>query len=107
MLSSAWIGHGRGLGRDHQYGVIMSDIGDDRTRELTAFLVKAIVDNPEQVSVSNGDRRGEPVLQVNVSGRDRGTVIGRQGRTIRAIETVLDAATGGRGIPGLDISTDE
>jgi uncharacterized protein len=87
--------------------VIMSNIGDDRTRDLTAFLVKAIVENPDEVSVSHGERRGEPVLQINVAGRDRGTVIGRQGRTIRAIETILDAASGGQGIPGLDISTDE
>ena len=80
---------------------------DARMRDLTAFLVKAIVEHPDEVSVEHGDRRGEPVLQVNVSARDRGTVIGRQGRTIRAIETVLDAASGGRGIPGLHICADE
>ena len=85
----------------------MSGFEDNRTKELTAYLVKAIVDNPEDVSVGYGERRGEPVLAVHVSERDRGTVIGRQGRTIRAIETILDAASGGRGIPSLDISTDE
>ena len=61
----------------------MSGFEDNRTKELTAYLVKAIVDNPEDVSVGYGERRGEPVLAVHVSERDRGTVIGRQGRRLR------------------------
>ena len=79
---------------------------DDQIKALTAYLVKAIVDDPDAVVVSEGDRRGQPVLQLRVASEDRGTVIGRQGRTIRAIETVLEAAQRGS-FPGLEIVSDD
>ncbi len=69
--------------------------------DLVTYIVRAIVDEPDAVEVGPGDRRGEPVIQVRVADADRGAVIGRQGRTIRAIETVLSA---GRGrAPGLEL----
>ena len=63
-------------------------------KALVEYLVSSIVEDPEAVSVTDGERRGEPVWVVNVAQSDRGLVIGRQGRTIRAIETVLQAAPG-------------
>ena len=63
-------------------------------KALVEYLIESIVDDPEAVSITDGERRGEPVLVVNVAEADRGLVIGRQGRTIRAIETVLQAAPG-------------
>ena len=72
--------------------------------ELTTFLVKAVVRNPDAVEVVETDRRGEPGLLIQVSEEDRGAVIGRQGRTIRAIQTVLDAAGPG-GSPSLDVES--
>jgi uncharacterized protein len=71
-------------------------------KALVEYLVESIVDDPEAVSITDGERRGEPVLVVNVAEADRGLVIGRQGRTIRAIETVLQAAPGRA--PGLEIA---
>lgn len=70
--------------------------------DLVDYIVRAIVDEPDAVEVGPGERRGEPVIRVQVAEPDRGAVIGRQGRTIRAIETVLSA---GRGrAPGLEIA---
>lgn len=62
--------------------------------ELLTYIVKAIASDPDAVKVTLGDRHGEPVLRLSVAEADRGCVIGRQGRMIRAIETVLDAAPG-------------
>jgi len=74
-------------------------------QELTTYLVKALVREPDAVLVEPAERRGESILLITVAEGDRGAVIGRQGRTIRAIETVLDAAFDGPGRPGLDVQT--
>ena len=74
--------------------------------EVTDFIVKALVREPDMVTVEEGNRRGEDVLRIVVAEGDRGTVIGRQGRTIRAIETVLEVVSAGRGVPGLDVTTE-
>ena len=74
--------------------------------ELTEYLIRSLVRDPDAVSVEESDRRGEPILLIRVAEADRGTVIGRQGRTIRAIETILDAAAKGAHRPGLDIQAD-
>ena len=66
-------------------------------------MVKALVREPEHVTVEPSERRGEPILLITVADGDRGAVVGRQGRTIRAIEVILDAACGGRDRPGLDV----
>ena len=50
------------------------------------------------------ERRGEPVIAIGVSEADRGAVIGRQGRTIRAIETVVRAAAGSDRPPGIEVA---
>lgn len=69
---------------------------------LLTHIVRALVSEPDAVQVTTGDRRGEPVLRIRVAQGDRGAVIGRQGRTVRAIEVVLEAASGGRP-PALEI----
>ena len=71
-------------------------------REVVEYIVTALVDEPDEVEVTEDDRRGEPVLRIRVAEPDRGLVIGRQGRTIRAIEMVL-AARNGRP-PALEIA---
>ena len=70
--------------------------------DLVDYIVRALVADPDAVSVSEGERRGEPVIRVQVAEGDRGAVSGRQGRTVRAIETVLSAARGRA--PGLEIA---
>lgn len=61
--------------------------------ELVTYLARALVSEPESVSVSTlqgGD--GSVVLQLSVARQDLGKVIGRQGRTVRAMRNILSAA---------------
>ncbi|MFF3037986.1 RNA-binding protein [Arthrobacter citreus] len=62
--------------------------------EALEHLVRGIVDSPEDVKVSaKNNRRGE-TLEVRVHQDDLGRVIGRQGRTARALRTVISALAG-------------
>jgi len=72
-------------------------------QELLGFLVRSLVREPEAVEIAAGERRGEPTLRIRVALDDRGVVIGREGRTIKAISTVLRAATPDGRAPGLEI----
>lgn len=72
--------------------------------ELLTFIVEALVDQPDAVRIERGERRGDPVLQVVVDPEDRGAIIGRGGRTIRAIETVLAEASRGGPTPAVEIA---
>jgi predicted RNA-binding protein YlqC (UPF0109 family) len=60
--------------------------------ELIAYLVKAMVDHPDQVQVREvpGDR--VTVIELSVAEEDMGKVIGRQGRMVGALRTILKAA---------------
>ena len=62
-------------------------------RELIEFLAKSLVDNPDEVSVRSHERDQQTILELEVAPADLGKVIGRQGRTARAIRTVLNAAS--------------
>lgn len=63
--------------------------------EALEHLVRGIVDSPDEVSVAaRNNRRGE-TLEVRVHPDDLGRVIGRQGRTARALRTVVGALSGG------------
>jgi hypothetical protein len=55
-------------------------------------LVKSLVDDSGQVSVSVVEEPGETVLELEVAQRDVGKVIGKSGRTIRAMRNLLSAA---------------
>jgi hypothetical protein len=55
-------------------------------------LVKSLVDDSGQVAVSVVEEPGETVLELEVAQRDVGRVIGKQGRTIRAMRNLLSAA---------------
>ncbi|MBI4753756.1 KH domain-containing protein [Candidatus Desantisbacteria bacterium] len=61
-------------------------------KELTEYIVKALVDKPEMVKVSEVASERSIVIEVNVAEEDVGRVIGKQGRTISAIRVVLNAA---------------
>lgn len=65
-------------------------------RELVEFLVRALVEHPDQVEVEEFDEDGDLVLEVSVAEEDLGRVIGRGGRIANAIRTVARAA-GARG----------
>ncbi|MFY9263440.1 MAG: RNA-binding protein [Actinomycetaceae bacterium] len=64
--------------------------------EALEHLVRGIVDNPDDVEVSSrSNRRGE-LLEVRVNPEDLGRVIGRNGRTAKALRSVMSAlATNG------------
>jgi predicted RNA-binding protein YlqC (UPF0109 family) len=59
---------------------------------LLEHVTKALVDAPDQVSVSAIDEEGETVLELTVAETDLGKVIGKSGRTARALRTLLSAA---------------
>jgi predicted RNA-binding protein YlqC (UPF0109 family) len=62
-------------------------------KELIEYIAKALVDNPDQVQVSEvvGDQTS--VLELKVAKEDLGKVIGKQGRSARAMRTILSAAS--------------
>lgn len=61
--------------------------------DLVRFLTKSFVDEPDQVEVSGTEEDSRVNLEIKVAQDDIGKVIGRQGRTIRAIRTVAKAAS--------------
>jgi predicted RNA-binding protein YlqC (UPF0109 family) len=61
-------------------------------KELVEIIAKALVDHPEEVRVKSGEGAQVTVLELQVHPEDLGKVIGRQGRTAKAIRTVLGAA---------------
>lgn len=61
-------------------------------RELVEDIAKALVDNPDQVLVTEIEGEQTTVLELRVAQPDLGKVIGKQGRTARAIRTILGAA---------------
>ena len=61
-------------------------------KELIEYITKTLVDNPDQVSVTEVEGERTAVLELRVAKEDLGKVIGRQGRTARAMRTILNAA---------------
>ena len=60
--------------------------------ELVEYLVRSIVESPDDVEVDEYEEEGELVLEVKVADDDLGRVIGREGRVAKAIRTVARAA---------------
>jgi predicted RNA-binding protein YlqC (UPF0109 family) len=61
-------------------------------KELVEAIVKALVDNPDQVEVRPVESEQSTVLELRVHPSDLGKVIGKQGRTARSIRIILGAA---------------
>jgi len=61
-------------------------------RVLIEQIAKALVDDPAQVAVNQVEEDGESVLELRVAPNDLGRVIGKQGRTARAMRNLLAAA---------------
>ena len=61
-------------------------------KELVMYIVKALVDNPDEVTVEETMEKDEIILKLKVSQDDVGKVIGKQGRIAKAIRTVLKSA---------------
>ena len=61
-------------------------------KELALFVVKRLVDKPEAVTVEESMDGDVAVLKLNVDESDKGKVIGKQGKVIKAIRAVVGAA---------------
>jgi predicted RNA-binding protein YlqC (UPF0109 family) len=62
-------------------------------KDLVKYIAQALVDHPEQVSVTEVEGNQTSVLELKVAKDDLGKVIGKQGRTAQAIRTLLSAAS--------------
>lgn len=62
-------------------------------KELLMRIVKQLVDNPEKVKVKEVKGEQNIILELSTAKEDIGKVIGKQGRTIKALRTLLNAAS--------------
>ncbi|MEN6375781.1 MAG: KH domain-containing protein [Smithella sp.] len=62
-------------------------------KELIKFIAQALVDNPDKVEVTEVIGEQTSVIELRVAKEDLGKVIGKQGRTAKAIRTILSAAS--------------
>jgi len=62
-------------------------------KELIEYIAKALVDRPDQVSVVEVQGEKTSVIELSVAKEDLGKIIGKQGRTARALRTILTAAS--------------
>ena len=68
-------------------------------KELVEVIAKALVDNPDEVVVTESENDDELVIELKVAPSDMGKVIGKQGRIAKAIRSVVKAASS-RPLPG-------
>lgn len=61
-------------------------------RDLIEYIAKSLVDRPEDVSVKETEGEKTTIVELRVAQEDLGKVIGKQGRTARAMRTILNAA---------------
>ncbi|MCD6254943.1 MAG: KH domain-containing protein [Deltaproteobacteria bacterium] len=62
-------------------------------RELVEYMAKSLVDNPNAIEVKEIEGEQTSVIELKVAKEDLGKVIGKQGRTARAMRTILNAAS--------------
>jgi predicted RNA-binding protein YlqC (UPF0109 family) len=62
-------------------------------KDLVKYIAQALVDFPDQVSVTEVVGNQTSVLELKVAKEDLGKIIGKQGRTARAMRTILSAAS--------------
>jgi len=66
-------------------------------KDLVEYVVKSLVESPDEVSIAEFDDENETVLELTVAGSDMGRVIGKSGRVINAIRTLAQVAAAKRG----------
>ena len=62
-------------------------------KELIGYIARALVDKPEEVVVTEIEGEQTSVIELKVAKEDLGKIIGKQGRTARAMRTILSAAS--------------
>jgi predicted RNA-binding protein YlqC (UPF0109 family) len=67
-------------------------------KELIEYVAKSLVDKPEQVAIQQRLEGNLTVLEMRVSKEDYGKIIGKQGRTIKALRTLVSAACAKNGL---------
>ena len=63
-------------------------------KDLIGYIAKSLVDQPEEVSVAEVEGGNTTVLELSVAKSDIGKIIGKKGRNVQAIRTILSAACG-------------
>ena len=77
-------------------------------KDVLEYVARAIVDEPDAVEVTEVEGERSVILQLRVAPDDMGKVIGKRGRTVRAIRSVLRAAGSREGVtPLVEIVEDE
>lgn len=66
---------------------------DTSLKDLVEFMAKSLVDQPDDVEVTEIDSDQATVVELKVAKVDLGKVIGKQGRTARSMRTILSAAS--------------
>ena len=66
-------------------------------KELLTYIVRSLVDKPDEVSVAEREEYGETIYEVRVADGDMGKVIGRQGRVVREIRILMKAVAQRKG----------
>lgn len=67
-------------------------------KELVEYIAKALVDKPEMVSINEISSEKTMILELRVAHDDIGKVIGKQGKIIKSIRVILNAASAKVGI---------
>ena len=65
--------------------------------DLVEYIVKSIVDNPDQVTVTQSDQAGSIMLEVGVAESDMGRVIGRGGSVVNSIRSLVQVLAAKQG----------
>ncbi len=63
-------------------------------KDLISYIAQALVDNPDEVKVTEVEGGQTLILELKVAKEDMGKIIGKHGRTAQAIRTLLSAASG-------------
>ena len=66
-------------------------------KELLTYIIQSLVENPDEVSVTERKAEGETVFEVRVAEGDMGKVIGRQGRIVKEISVLMKAVAQRKG----------
>ena len=73
--------------------MILNIFGEKELKDIIDFLLKLIVDFPDKVQINEVNGEKITVLEISVDPNDIGKIIGKQGRVIKAIRTIVKAAT--------------
>jgi predicted RNA-binding protein YlqC (UPF0109 family) len=68
-------------------------VEDKEMKEFIERIAKALVDQPDAVKVTEVEGERTSVIELSVANEDMGKIIGKQGRTVSAIRTLLNAAS--------------